>query len=241
MRSLPRIWGDIVLRVTDVSVSYGGIRAVRDVSIEVPTSGAVCLIGRNGAGKSSLVRAIAGWRRPDSGRVEFDGKDTTRMSASKVSRLGMVMVPEDRRVFGPLSVRENLLVPSQAGNNDVHKRMDYVLDLFPDLTTRLEQRAGSLSGGQQQMLAISRALMMSPRMLILDEPSLGLAPLVVEDVFEAIRRVVEAGQSVLLIEQNSRLALSTCGYGYVLSQGRIAEQGPAEDLMVHPNLAEMYL
>jgi len=230
-----------VLSVTDVHVSYGGIRAVQGVSIEVPASGAVCLIGRNGAGKSSLVRSIVGWRKPNSGRIVFDGVDTTTMSAARIAQRGVVLVPEDRRIFGPLTVRENLLVPGRAPKRQLAERMSYVFDLFPDMDRRLEQPAGTLSGGQQQMLAISRALMMKPRVLILDEPSLGLAPLVVADVFNAIRRIVEEGQSVLLIEQNARLALAHCSYGYVLSQGRIVEQGSADDLRVHPELVEMYL
>ena len=229
-----------LLVIESAAVDYGGIRAVKDVSLRVPEGGAACLIGSNGAGKSSLARSVVGWQSLSGGKVTFDGNDITGWSADRISRAGLVLIAEDRRIFGPLTVHENLLVPSGHSRTKADN-VDRALDVFPALKQFLGVAAGALSGGQQQMLAIARALIMDPKLLVLDEPSLGLAPLIIEDVYAALTGIMRNGQSVLLIEQNSRLALSHTNYAYVMNQGRISFEGSSTQLAADPELFKRYL
>lgn len=231
---------DDLLLIDSAAVHYGGIKAVKGVSLRVPQGGAACLIGSNGAGKSSLARSMVGWQPLSGGKVIFEGKDITGWNADKISRAGLVLIAEDRRIFGPLTVHENLLVPTRRHQAKAGS-VDDVLDVFPALKQFLGVPAGALSGGQQQMLAIARALLMEPKLLVLDEPSLGLAPLIVESVYKALDSIISKGQSVLLIEQNSRLALSHTDYAYVMNQGRVSFEGDSKKLAANPELFNLYL
>jgi branched-chain amino acid transport system ATP-binding protein len=232
-----------MLDVKDLHVSYGAIKAVQGVSFHLDKGEIVALIGSNGAGKSTVLRTISGLEHAKSGSIEFEGRELTRMKAHKIVELGIAHVPEGRRVFAGLTVLENLkmganLVTSQTQIKDSLER---VFEIFPRLKEREKQKAGTLSGGEQQMLALGRALMANGKLLMLDEPSMGLAPIIVEDIFRIIRTINETGTSILLIEQNAFLALKTASRAYVLETGKISMQGDAKDLLVDERVKTAYL
>jgi branched-chain amino acid transport system ATP-binding protein len=232
-----------MLEVRHLAVAYDEIEAVRDVSFEVRPGEAVALIGANGAGKSTTLRAISGQVRPRSGEIRFRGSRITGLSPDRVVRLGLVQVPEGRRVFPRLSVEENLKVGAHVVRDAdaVRRNLERAYRLFPRLSERRRQLAETLSGGEQQMLALGRALMSEPKLLLLDEPSLGLAPKVVEEVADAIIGFRRAGTTVLLVEQNAALALSVCDRGYVVERGVTVREGSATELAENPSVAASYL
>ncbi len=232
-----------MLEVKDLHVSYGAIKAVQGVSFSLEEGETVALIGSNGAGKSTILRTISGLERAKSGSIQFQGTELTKMKPHKIVELGIAHVPEGRRIFPKMSVTENLrlganLIKDQSA---IRSSMDEVFEIFPRLKERRKQMAGTLSGGEQQMLALGRALMTKGSLLMLDEPSMGLAPIIVEDIFRIIRQINEAGTSILLIEQNAFLALQTAKHAYVLETGRITMQGPCEDLLKDERVKEAYL
>jgi branched-chain amino acid transport system ATP-binding protein len=231
-----------LLAVEGLTVTYGAVRAVTGVSFQVYEGELVTLIGANGAGKSSTLRAIAGLVPAAGGRIMLDGQPILAVPAHDLPRRGLVLVPEGRRVFGELSVLENLdLGAYTRPRSELHADLDRVYDLFPILKERAGQAAGTLSGGEQQMLAIGRALMARPRMLLLDEPSLGLAPAIVRHLFALLRQLHDAGVTILLVEQNARLALATADRAYVLQTGRVVAEGPAAELAASPEVRRRYL
>lgn len=218
-----------MLKLDDVHVHYGRVHVLRGISLEVPDGAVVALLGANGAGKTTTLKTISGILKPTRGSIHFDGDDLSRLDAADIVRRGIIHCPEGRQVFPQLSVRENLMLGSYArGNGRV--QFERVLDIFPALRPRLAQLAGTLSGGEQQMLAIGRALMGEPKLLLLDEPSLGLAPLIVEYIFQVIAKFREHDISVLLIEQNAMLALEFAGWAYALSHGQITFSHAAQTL-----------
>jgi branched-chain amino acid transport system ATP-binding protein len=230
--------------VEDLELAYGEVAAVRGVSFDVAEGEIVTLIGANGAGKSTTMRGVAGAMLPRRGRIVFDGKDVTRFPAHARVAAGIALVPEGRRVFAALSVRENLEMGGFKYRKDrrkVDQLIEQAMAAFPRLRERASQAAGTLSGGEQQMLALSRALMSEPRLLCMDEPSLGLAPIVVQDIFRSIRAVNASGTSILLVEQNARYALETASRGYVLQTGAIIAAGPCADLKQDERVKEAYL
>ena len=235
--------GRAMLELEDVSAGYGPVQALSAVSIRVMPGEIVTLIGANGAGKSTLLMTICGDPRPRGGRILLDGTDIAGLPTHAIMRLGLAQSPEGRRVFPRMTVDENLLMGAETlGGGDKAAQRDAVFALFPRLRERLSQRAGTLSGGEQQMLAIGRALMSRPRLLLLDEPSLGLAPLVVRQIFAAIRDLnAETGLTVLLVEQNANLALRLAHRGYVLVNGRIAMEGTGAELLARPEVRDAYL
>jgi branched-chain amino acid transport system ATP-binding protein len=222
-----------VLEVRDLDVFYGDARALERTDLDVAEGEIVCIVGPNGAGKSTLVNTLAGIHRPARGRIVMDGVDVTRLASHQVCRHGIAIVPEGRRIFPEMTVRENLDLGAYRPEARPRREatLGWVHDLFPRLRERETQLAGSLSGGEQQMLAIGRALMAAPKLLLLDEPSLGLAPIVVDEVFEVLRTINASGVSVLLVEQNVRRALESSGRGYLLSEGRIVLAGTAAELL----------
>ena len=231
------------LEVRDLAVCYGRTDAVKGVSLSVADGQAVCLIGANGAGKTTIMRAISGLVRPRGGRIQFAGQDITGRAAHRIAASGLRQVPEGRQCFAELTVAENLalgayLVPDRA---ETARRQQLVLDRFPRLRERLQQFAGSLSGGEQQMLAIGRALMGAPRLLLLDEPSMGLAPLFVEEIFAIIASLKAEGTTILMVEQNASAALDVSDYAYVLETGRIVLAGPAAEVAADPAVVAAYL
>jgi branched-chain amino acid transport system ATP-binding protein len=231
-----------MLSIEGVSAAYGAVRALHDVTIEVAQGEIVTLVGANGAGKSTLLMTICGDPRARSGRVVFEGRDITALPTHEIMRLGLAQVPEGRRVFPRMSVLENLLMGAQVAGHDPAPLLAQVFALFPRLAERQAQRGGTLSGGEQQMLAIGRALMGRPRLLLLDEPSLGLAPLIVRQIFGAIRDLNEReGLTVLLVEQNANQALRLAHRGYVLVNGRITLAGPGRELLAMPEVRDAYL
>ncbi len=232
-----------MLSVQHLSVRYGGIRALKDVSFEVRQGEIVTLIGANGAGKSTTLRAIAGLVRPESGTVMLENEDITGMDAQKIVQRGISLVPEGRRVFPNLSVLENLKIGAylRSDAQGIQQSIDYVYEMFPRLKERTWQAAGTLSGGEQQMLAVGRALMARPKLMMMDEPSLGLAPLVVRDIFAIIKRVADEGVTVLLIEQNANAALRAAHRGYVLETGSVTLSGTGEELLSDPKVRDAYL
>jgi branched-chain amino acid transport system ATP-binding protein len=231
------------LELHDVSVAYGKLQAVRALSLRVEVGEAVALLGANGAGKSTTLRSISGLGRPRTGRILINGEDATGWPADRIAHAGVVHVPEGRQVFARMTVRENLMVGQFArpAAEPIDRELEHVQTLFPLLRDRAHQRAGSLSGGEQQMLAIGRALMGSPKVLMLDEPSLGLAPLVIERIFDAIDQINEGGTSVLLVEQNVRLALASSDRAYVLASGELRVAGRSEHLAEDASVQEAYL
>jgi len=231
------------LEVRDLSVAYGNIHAVHHISLELHQGEQVCLIGANGAGKTSLLKAIVGLLPPAGGEVQFEGVALTRKPSHEIMRHGVALVPEGRGVFSRLSVAENLDMGAYARRDhaEVRKDLEMVLALFPRLAERKTQAAGLLSGGEQQMLAIGRALMSRPKLLLLDEPSMGLAPLMVQKIFETIRFIAEQGVTLLLVEQNARLALQTCSRGYVMESGAITLSDSAQNLIDNPKVRQAYL
>lgn len=231
-----------MLELRNLEVAYSGIQALRGVSLEVGQGETVALIGPNGAGKSSLLNTISGLVTPTSGQVLLEGNYLTGSRPWDVTKAGVLQVPEGRKVFAEMTVLENLLV----GETALHGRektfdLDSVYEVFPILDERRDQRAGSLSGGQQQMLVIGRALMGGPRLLLLDEPSLGLAPVIIAQVFEALAALQERGLTILLIEQNAHLALQASSRAYVIEQGRIVKSGISADLANDPEVTALYL
>ncbi len=232
-----------MLELRKVQAGYGSVAAIEDVDIVVPRGKCVCLIGANGAGKTTTLLTICGLVKPFSGSVMIDGRDMTGQSADRVVRAGVSLVPEGRRVVASMSVEDNLRVGAYVRGNDpkIVPDMDAVYERFPRLFERRTQYAGSLSGGEQQMLAMGRALMARPKLLLMDEPSMGLAPHVVSDIFKTIREINKQGTTVLLVEQNARKALGVADYGYVMEHGRIAFGGEASDLMRDARVRNAYL
>ena len=231
------------LEIRDLCVSYGGIRALKGVSLSVDEGQIVTLIGANGAGKSTTLRAISGLQKVQSGSILYGGEELTSLPDKEIVRRGIIHVPEGRRVFPDMTVAENLKIGAflRTDKAAIAQDMDYVYSLFPRLKERSWQLAGTLSGGEQQMLAVGRALMSRPKVLMMDEPSLGLAPLIVKDIFSIIRRVNQDGITVLLIEQNANAALRIADYGYVLETGTIALSGTGEELLKNESVREAYL
>jgi branched-chain amino acid transport system ATP-binding protein len=232
-----------MLELTDLHVRYGNIRALQGVSLTVATGELVALIGSNGAGKSTVLRTISGLIRPSDGTVWFEGADITHAATDRIVALGISHCPEGRRIFGRLSVGDNLRLGAVAQRDQkaVAADLDMVYTLFPLLRERVQQAGGTLSGGEQQMLAIGRALMSRPRLLLLDEPSLGLAPLMVERIFETIAELKRQGRTILLVEQNVHHALDVADRAYVLETGRITLDGPAGELRVDAKVEQSYL
>ena len=229
-------------KLDDVSVAYGPIKALRGVTLEVDEGDVVCLIGANGAGKSTTLMTISGILKPKAGRKYFDGDDITALKPDKVVARGIVQVPEGRRIFPRMSVAENLEMGAFArGGGDGRGRLDHVFELFPVLAERRGQRGGTLSGGEQQMLAIARGLMASPRLLLLDEPSLGLAPQYVETIFETIRRVNAEGITIFLVEQNAAMALEVSSRGYVMETGSVVLADTSANLRANDGVRKAYL
>ena len=233
-----------LLEVEDVHAFYGNIHALKGVSVSVAEGEIVTLIGANGAGKSTTLRTISAMMKPRSGRVRLEGEDLTHKAPHEVVEMGVVHVPEGRRIFGRLSVHENLMAGAFVRNDkaEIADDIELVYSTFPRLLERRKQHGGTLSGGEQQMLAIGRGLMAKPRVLLLDEPSMGLAPLLVEEIFGIIRRLNgEQGTTILLVEQNALAALDVAHRGYVLETGAIRLQGPSAELRVDPAVIEAYL
>ena len=232
-----------MLKIENLHVSYGGIRALQGVSLEVPDGKIVTLIGANGAGKSTTLRTISGLVKADSGSITYDGQELLGMPINKILEKGIAMVPEGRRVFTNLSVVENLRIGAylRSDKAQIEKDLEWVYELFPRLKERSWQMAGTLSGGEQQMLAVARALMSKPKVIMMDEPSLGLAPLVVKGIFDIIRTINDQGVTVLLIEQNANMALKTADFAYVLETGRITLTGTGRELLVNEDVKKAYL
>jgi branched-chain amino acid transport system ATP-binding protein len=232
-----------MLELREITCAYGGIAAVRSLSLTVNDGEVVALLGANGAGKSTTLRTISGLMHPRSGSIFFDGKNITRAAPDKIVRAGVVHVPEGRQVFARLSVLQNLMLGAYArgARSGIHDDLARIYDLFPILKERSAQLAGSFSGGEQQMLAIGRGLMSRPAFLMLDEPSLGLAPIVVERIFDAIDEINEQGTTILLVEQNARLALEFSDRAYVLVTGELALSGASDELLEMPSVREAYL
>ncbi len=232
---------DAILSIQDLKVNYGGIEAVKGISFDVEEGSIVTLIGANGAGKSSTLRTIAGLVKPAGGRIIFRGDDITNYDTNVIVRKGITLVPEGRRIFPDLTVLENLRVGAYLRNDDISGDIQWVYDLFPRLRERSWQAGGTLSGGEQQMLAVARALMCKPKLIMMDEPSLGLAPLVVRGIFDIIREINAQGVTVLLIEQNANMALKVADYAYVLETGRIGLSGTGKELLVNDAVRKAYL
>jgi branched-chain amino acid transport system ATP-binding protein len=234
---------DGMLRIDDLAVYYGGIQALKEVSLHLDSGELLAIIGANGAGKTTLLRTLSGVLRARSGSIRFEGQELTRLSPFQIVSLGIAHSPEGRQLFGGLTVVENLRLGAvqRADRAGIQVDMERVYDLFPVLKERRLQRAGTLSGGEQQMLAIGRALMARPRLLLLDEPSLGLAPLLVERIFEVIARLKAERVTLLLVEQNARMALEVADRGYVMETGRIKLRGSATDLAANPEVERAYL
>jgi len=235
-----------MLRVESVSSFYGAIQALRNVSLHVSQGEMVALLGANGAGKSTLMKAISGLHPLAKGRLLFNGQDIAGLAAERILRLGVGQVPEGRQIFAPLSVLDNLILGAYVrfrgdGKKEVFKDLDSIWEMFPVLKERQKQRAGTLSGGEQQMVAIGRAMMSKPKLLLLDEPSLGLAPLVVGGIFQAIRMLRDRGTTIMLVEQNAKAALKVADRGYVLETGRIILDGETEDLLNNKEVQRAYL
>ena len=230
-----------MLKIDELKVSYGGIEAVKGITFEVPERQIVTLIGANGAGKSTTLRTIAGLVKPAHGRIHLQGEDITGLSPDRIVSKGVTLVPEGRQVFPDLSVVENLKIGAYLRKDDLEDDLNWVYDLFPRLKERSWQAAGTLSGGEQQMLAVARALMSRPKIIMMDEPSLGLAPLVVKGIFEIIQEINKQGVTVLLIEQNANMALKIADLGYVLETGRITLTGSGRDLLKNEDVKKAYL
>ena len=240
------IWGlwkmsEPILKISDLKVNYGGIEAVKGISFDVPEGEIVTLIGSNGAGKSSTLRTIAGLVKPAGGTISLQGEDITGKDPTAIVTKGVTLVPEGRRIFPDMTVLENLKIGAYLRKDDLTDDLNWVFELFPRLKERSWQAGGTLSGGEQQMLAVGRALMSRPRVLMMDEPSLGLAPLVVRDIFGIIQEINKQGVTILLIEQNANMALKIVDIGYVLETGRITLTGTGSDLLANDAVKEAYL
>ena len=230
-----------LLEIKDLRVSYGGIEALKGISFHVEEGQIVTLIGANGAGKSTTLRAISGLAPVKSGAILYDGQAINGLNPQKIVSMGGGMVPEGRRVFPNLTVLENLKIGAYLRRDDLKHDIEYVYSLFPRLRERSWQMAGTLSGGEQQMLAVGRALMMKPRILMMDEPSLGLAPLVIRDIFEIIKTLHAQGMTILLVEQNANAALKVADYAFVLQTGMMGVQGTGAELLDNPEVKAAYL
>ena len=232
-----------MLEVADIRVNYGAAPALWGVTLDVEAGELVCVVGPNGAGKTTLINAIAGIHRVRGGRLIFNGRDITQLASHKFCEAGIAIVPEGRRLFTGMSVFDNLELGSFIASAKAHRKQSLaqVLHLFPALEAKLQSLAGSLSGGQQQMVAIGRALMAKPQLLLLDEPSLGLAPMIVVDMFRAIREINAQGTSVLLVEQNVAIAMQLARRAYVMEEGRIVADGLASELVDRPEIRRAYL
>lgn len=232
-----------MLEIRELHVHYGGIHAIKGISLKVEEGKIVSLIGANGAGKSTTLRTICGLKDATRGSIKYKNVELTKLDTSQIVKLGVTMVPEGRRVFSNITVYENLMAGAylRKDKENIKKDIEYVFELFPRLRERVGQRAGTLSGGEQQMLAIGRALMSRPKLLLLDEPSLGLAPVIVREVFRLIRRIHEEGVTILLVEQNAYEALKLCDYAYVLETGSIVLEGPGRVLLEDERVKKAYL
>ena len=232
-----------MLKVRDLVVAYGGIEALKGISIDVPEGQIVTLIGANGAGKSTLLRTIMGLEKPRSGSVEYNEENLKGLNSQHIVTRGITLVPEGRRVFPNLTVLENLRIGAYLRKDEdgILKDIQRIYELFPRLEERTWQMAGTLSGGEQQMLALGRALMCRPKLIMMDEPSLGLAPLVIKEIFNIIRRINESGTTVLLVEQNANMALKVAHHAYVLETGRIKMEGSGRELLENEEIKEAYL
>ena len=232
-----------MLKIQDLNIFYGGIHALKGLTMEVPQGKIVTLIGANGAGKSSTLRAISGLIKDKSGTISYKGRDITHLGPVDVVKSGIVMSPEGRKIFAHLSVLDNLRLGAYSRNDttDIARDLEWVFDLFPILRERKDQKGGLLSGGEQQMLALARALMSSPELIMLDEPSLGLAPKLVKEVFDIITAIHQQGKTVLLVEQNAYASLKIADYAYVLEVGSVVLEGTGEALISDPRVREAYL
>ena len=230
-----------LLEIKDLRVSYGGIEALKGISFHVEEGQIVTLIGANGAGKSTTLRAISGLAPVKSGAILYDGQAINGLNPQRIVSMGVGMVPEGRRVFPNLTVLENLKIGAYLRRDDLKHDIEYVYSLFPRLRERSWQMAGTLSGGEQQMLAVGRALMMKPRILMMDEPSLGLAPLVIRDIFEIIKTLHAQGMTILLVDQNANAALKVADYAFVLQTGMMGVQGTGAELLDNPEVKAAYL
>ena len=232
---------DVILSIKDLKVSYGGIEAVKGISFDVRQGEIVTLIGANGAGKSSTLRAISGLVKPSGGSISFEGQDITGQNPTDIVKQGVTHEPEGRRIFADLTVLENLRIGAYLRHDDLKDDIEWVYSLFPRLKERSWQAGGTLSGGEQQMLAVGRALMSRPKLIMMDEPSLGLAPIVVRGIFDIIREINKRGTTILLIEQNANMALQTADTGYVMETGRITLTGTGEELLKNEAVQAAYL
>ncbi|WP_424248697.1 ABC transporter ATP-binding protein [Castellaniella sp.] len=231
-----------LLEIEDLRVNYGHIQALKGISLQVREKEVVAILGANGAGKTTLMRTLSGLLTPHSGKITFAGQDTTRMGADRIVRLGIGQSPEGRRVFGTLSVAENLRMGGfTRPPAEITESCEHVYKIFPRLYERRAQLAGTLSGGEQQMLAIGRALVTKPRLLLLDEPSLGLAPIIVRNIFQVLRDVRDTGVTILIVEQNARMALKLADRGYVLEVGKLSHEGSSRELLSSPEIQAAYL
>ena len=232
---------DILLSVKDLQVNYGGIEAVKGISFDVPEGKIVTLIGANGAGKSTTLKSIVGLVKPRSGSIVFNGEELVGKDTTNIVSKGITLVPEGRRVFADMTVLENIKIGAYLRKDDLNDDIAWVFELFPRLKEREWQLAGTLSGGEQQMLAVARALMSRPKVIMMDEPSLGLAPIVVKGIFDIIREINKRGVTVLLIEQNANMALKIADYAYVLETGRIGLTGTGKELLADDSVKKAYL
>ena len=232
-----------ILEIDNIKVRYSGLPVLQGISLQVSQGETVCVLGSNGAGKSTLLRAVMGTRHAFEGRIRFEGREIQKLDTEKIIRLGIIYVPEEKMLFGPLTVEENLFLGAYilSDTRQVRQNLEFVYTLFPKLQERQDQPASTLSGGEQQMVAIGRGLMSRPRILMLDEPSLGLAPLLVDEVFDTIRKLKEEGMTILLVEQNVREALDLADRGYVLQTGRIVGQGSGKELLESDMFREVFL
>jgi branched-chain amino acid transport system ATP-binding protein len=232
-----------VLTLQDLRVFYGAIQAVKGISLEVRERELVAIVGANGAGKTTTLRTISGIYRPTTGSITFEGRNLAALPSHEIVALGISQAPEGRQIFGSLSVRDNLMLGAtrRADRAGITQELDYLVSLFPVLGDRMNQSGGTLSGGEQQMLAIARALMAKPRLLLLDEPSLGLAPMLVNRIFAVISRLKETGVTILLVEQNARKALEIADRAYVMETGRVILAGDARELAANPEIEKAYL
>lgn len=230
-----------MLKVNDLKVNYGGIEAVKGISFEVPEKSIVTLIGANGAGKSTTLRSIVSLVKPSAGKIEFMGEDITGKDTDVVVSKGITLVPEGRKIFPDLTVLENLKIGAYMRKDNLTDDLNWVYDLFPRLKERHWQAGGTLSGGEQQMLAVARALMSRPKLIMMDEPSLGLAPLIVKGIFDIIKEINKQGVTILLIEQNANMALRTADIGYVMETGNITMKGSGQELLADEKVRAAYL
>ncbi len=232
-----------MLKVVDLYVNYGGIKAVRGINLNIEANKIVTLIGANGAGKSSTLKAIMGLVKKAQGKVTFDDEDLTDLSTEEIVKRGIVLVPEGRNVFSNLTVEENLILGAYTikDKKTIENNMSMVYEMFPRLKERSWQKAGTLSGGEQQMLAVGRALMIQPKVIMMDEPSLGLAPILVNEIFKIIKMLNEQGNTILLVEQNAKKALEIADYAYVLETGELVLEGSGKELLNDVRVQEAYL